>query len=194
MTTKKLVKKRKTKVQRRLEVVKDAIKQLKLKNIKAQSGEVLDISSNKLLDAKYEQKGEVKPFLNKLLRTKQKNKVCNACARGTLLICTINKENNFTFDDLNNVYTNKFDPESTVDKRLLSLFSPKQLALIEEAFEQESGISFWHTNREAIFNDKYLTEEEAIKAHMFHDRYKTDDERLLAIFENILKNKGLFKP
>lgn len=185
------MKTKKTKVERRLAVVKDAIKQLKGKAFYAKTGSVITIHNEALRIYNNPGNAEVKPILTKLLKSKPE-RVCSVCARGALLLSTIHKENTFTFSKLDDSDCGSFHADSIVDKRLLHLFSAKQIALIEEAFEV--GYEEDYIGEEKVFNT-ILSIKEAHPAHIFHDKYQSsDNQRLLAILENIVKNKGLFKP
>jgi hypothetical protein len=191
----KTMKKRKTKVERRLEVVKDAIKQLALNKLKAETGYIINLPyENDLLDM--DENTQVQPLLQKLLK-ESKKPICKVCARGILLICTINKENNFTGREFQNIRGYRFDSSTTGDKRLLKLFSATQLMLIEEAFEvsvqREQQYVYCDYDDPYQLNDG-LSVDDAKKAHRFHSRYKSDRNRLMAILKNIVTNRGLFKP
>jgi hypothetical protein len=191
----KTLKKKKTKVQRRLEVVKDAIKQLKAKKITANTGDVVNFNYDSplgLLSQSEDNDKEIQKYLQKLLKISKKP-VCKVCARGALLISTINKENNFTVGDLCNISSGSFSKNSVEDKRLLKLFSDKQLALIEEAFERNSHYDLDEFGINML-NYSILSEEEGLLAHKFSDKFPDAKKRLIAIFENIVKNKGLFRP
>lgn len=187
---KKVLKKRKTKVERRLEVVKDAIKQLRRKNILAKEGDVVNVLNDDIKN-QLEDSDQVQLVLKKLFKKKQELPVCRVCARGALLISTIHKQNAFTGKQFYNISSASFAKHHVEDQRLLVLFSSYQLQLIEEAFEQ--GAHYDSSNFTSRFNSG-ISEENAKKAHKFHDRYKNDNNRLLAILTNIVKNKGLFKP
>jgi len=107
---------------------------------------------------------------------------CEVCVRGSLLVSLIRKDNNFTGEDLDNMSCGYFDSWSVEDKRLLELFSPEQLSLIEYAFENFSA-------------DRYINEKDLDKVEDFFVLYEHNNtERLIAILKNIIKNKGTFKP
>jgi hypothetical protein len=195
-------KKRLTKVERRLAVVKDAIKQIKLNKYVAEAGSV--ISARGELEEVINNETEAKEVLKKLLKKKDGAPICNVCARGALLVSTIHKENNFVLSDLN-ACDYSYGTDGVTDKRLQALFSGHQLALIEQAFEEghqrfEECTSFEDDEvTDDIYttyalNADYLSLKEIKKCEAFHDKYDNETDRLLAIFKNIVKNEGTFKP
>lgn len=196
------VKKTLTKVERRLAVVKDAIKQIKLNKyaVKARS---LILAKGELLKFVLEDM-EAQNVLKTLLKKKDGNPICNVCARGALLISTIHKENNFILSDLN-FCSDSYNQDGITDKKLRTLFSEHQLALIEQAFE--CGTQWFKENLDseedeitnqiytkAALNTEYLSLKEIKKCKTFHDNYYNETDRVLGIFQNLVKNKGIFKP
>lgn len=97
---------------------------------------------------------------------------CNTCALGALFMSHVKFCNNIKFGDIRNI------TYVTPQLRTLEQYFPKeQLSLIETAFEGSSYL--------------YLCEETK-EAEEFHKKYKNDEERLIAIMENIIDNKGTF--
>src|SRR5690606_31383644 len=94
---------KKTKKQKRLEVLKDALKQLNAKKIEAGVGEVFIPRNDEFYyDSENRGKKQVQPILKKLLSDKTINHpVCEVCARGALLISTVHKFNAFNLEQLN---------------------------------------------------------------------------------------------
>lgn len=114
---------------------------------------------------------------------------CNVCAKGALFVCHIIKRNHFTVKEAHEIDDLSIKCQSNkIAKRLTGIFSINELNLIEASFE---GI---------IVNDKdnYLRglwgkTSIVLKAINFGRRYKTPKARLIAIMNNIIKNKE-FKP
>lgn len=186
-----------TKKERRIAILKDAIKQIKLNNIVADPGTVVNLSDN--IDVYLDGDKDAKPLLIEFFKKKDdKKEPCYACARGSLLLCTVHKENDFllsSFDDCGG----SFRKNSITDERLLKLFSAKQIALMENAFEVDDyisdkegdcmdDISYYSLNSEVLGNKL------AKKSILFGGKYKDPNKRLLAIFKNAVKNEGIFKP
>jgi hypothetical protein len=194
-------KKKLTKVERRIAVVKDAIKQIKLNKYAAKAGEV--VSPLGELHTLAHEDIPAQEVLKNLLKRKDGVPICKVCARGALLVSTIHKENDFILSDFNNCDMS-YGEDGMTDKRLEKLFSGRQLALIEQAFE-EGNEHFWDSTigdpeneeyyKRYALNSGHLSEKEIKKCTIFHDKkFNNDTDRLLGIFKNIVKNKGIFKP
>ncbi|HEX6171370.1 MAG TPA: hypothetical protein VFZ33_16900, partial [Chitinophagaceae bacterium] len=66
-------------------------------------------------------------------------------------------------------------------KRLIPMFSEYQLALMERAFE-------------GTYNSFILSTDDMALADAIYFHYKRPRARLIAILENAISNKGIFKP
>lgn len=187
-TKKKVVKK--TKAERRIEILKDAIKQIKLQKIIASPGEVVDLNDPLLIEDDVYKEVDAKPRLEMFFKSK-KVEPCFACARGSLLLCTVHKENDFILSDFNSC-GGSFEESSTTDKRLMRLFSKQQLILMENAFEVEN----MQDDEEDYngINEDYLSSKLNKASIDFGLKYEDPNERLIAIFSNAIKNGGIFKP
>ncbi len=192
--TKKIVKKAKTKAERRIIILKDAITQIKLQNIRANPGEVIDLPWS-LMSSEFDGK-DAKPILANFFKNNNKKEYCSACARGSLLLCTVHKENEFILDDFH-ACGGSYYKGSTTDTRLAKLFSEQQIALMEAAFEvgdyvnldDEDYIDYSYAMNEEFLGIKLVT-----KAVDFGRKYEDPNKRLLAIFANAARNNGIFKP
>lgn len=153
--------------EKRVTLAKDVISQLKKNKLNACSGTYLMIIN---LD-----NVEDNEQLNKVLK---KQGTCEVCAKGALFISHIMRNNHFTVGDY---YSCRKNDNEKIKERLDSLFSLSQLELIEKAFEGES-----HDNE---LKDSTLID----LANEFHYYYEDDEERLIAIMNNIIENKGTFK-
>jgi hypothetical protein len=104
-------------------------------------------------------------------------KTCEVCAKGGLFASYIGRVNNFSNECLGN------EEDNEAHKKLLEVFTLRQLAIIEYAFEGSQYI-----NSVSIPNDMQK------KLEGFYDEnFGDDDQRLIKICENIIKNKGTFK-
>lgn len=167
---------RKTIEQRRLAVLKDAVAQLKADRYLASIGHVFRLFDLTKLSGNAS--CEARPIL-------RKNVQCEVCARGALLVSRIRLENEFKVGDLRSVY-GAYNQDGKTDSYLSYLFDREQLALMENAYEINSvypGI-----------NHKVLPFEAASESLSFGFRYRDRKERLLAIFQNAIRNGGIFKP
>ena len=116
---------------------------------------------------------------SKLIAQKIK-KYCEVCALGACFLSVVALTNKYDFGLSDNIDLSGED----VFKRLKSVFSLKQLYLIENAFELGQGFSAqrsrWHTD--------YLA------AISFGKKYDRPKSRLRAIMKNIIANEGVFIP
>lgn len=121
---------------------------------------------------------------------------CEVCALGACLMSLTKFKNQINFDDINKS-KGFLVSGSKIQNLLLSLFSPEQIALIESAFE--GGFN----DNESLRVARYLTSEYRVnRIHEqlnlnscnFYFKYSSSEKRLIAIMENIINNKGTFKP
>jgi uncharacterized protein YkuJ len=116
---------------------------------------------------------------------------CQVCALGSMLLSCTRLGNKLRFEDIDltgmSIY--KFHNEK-IKSLFESIFDGYQLLLIENAFEGAS----YHDKRYSkhILNFE-LNEDDFIRCNNFYNLYETDNERLIAICDNIIKNKGTFK-
>lgn len=136
---------------------------------------------------------------------------CKVCALGSMLMSSTHLGNILTTSDIDN-YPEADDLRDSekITELFSSIFTNKQLLLIETAFEGYSD--FWALNKRQIkkyyqevftyneTSDRYaegkekLTFEETLACEMFNRKYDEDEKRLNAICRNIIKNKGVFIP
>lgn len=130
---------------------------------------------------------------------------CEVCALGATLISATRLGNKLLFVD---TYGLVHDENTKVSDLLKSIFSPKQLLLIETAFEgvgydtsqiksryEKSDIIEQYGMRYASsYLDQNLDFDEAIACNTFYYNYPLPSDRLFAIMENIITNNGVFVP
>lgn len=118
------------------------------------------------------------------IRSEANGLKCTACIRGSILLGCISKFNNLTNVDLGDVGTNGFNLNAEALKRYEErFFDPKQLALMEAAYERRS-----------VGRANTLSDTERSRAYAFSNRIPDRTERLLAILTNVVLNKGTFVP
>jgi len=143
------------------------------------------------------------------LNTPEMEIQCEGCAKGSLFLSLIGRVNQFNPSDLeagNDIY-------DVQHKKLLEIFTERELAYIELAFEGDQYIKENVDKTEPIV----FTQEEITKARQFYsdkggqhwgsieddsfssifdennDYYEEENQgRLIAICENIIENKGQF--
>lgn len=187
MATKKPIKSfsRLTKSEKRIAIAKDVLAQIKLKTFVAKEGVYLNVNFKNSIKFKEQDKLETCQ-LNTLI---QDNKVtCQVCALGSVFTSHVNKTNHLKY---NEVYLNEDQPE--MQDRLKNIFSINQLNLIECAFEKRV-ISDDGDYIEKWDGIRYVMTEIGQKAVKFGKSHRGNTKRLVAIMENIIKNKGEFKP
>src|SRR5690606_319371 len=112
---------------------------------------------------------------------------------------TVHKFNAFNLEQLNESGSS-FNPNKDENKKLLTLFSGTQLAMIECAFETSTWMDEDdYIDDEDMLDDclnypEYLSKKQAISSYKFGLKYDNANDRLKAIFKNAIKNGGLFKP
>lgn len=112
---------------------------------------------------------------------------CTACAKGSLFLAFIGRANNFDVNDVN--FRNNNATNDNFHAKLLEIFDIKQLALIEFAFEKRLYMKVDLEGNAINFTEK--TVDKAVEFFKFYDG---SENRMIGICENIIKNKGTFKP
>lgn len=175
----------KSDAQKRIAVAKDVLRQLKLKFYTARKGNYFELG---LLHESIEK--APKELQEALKTVKKKGAVCEVCALGGCFASMVNLGNSFTTkkafggNSIDEFDTNIDD--SVFRGFIRKVFSKKQIVLIECAFEKASF--------PASFENISEHTDEIEQAISFGERHKGDEERMVAIMENIIKNKGEFKP
>jgi hypothetical protein len=168
-----------SKTAKKLAIIDDALAQVKLGKIIPKARTYYEICEFESLVGYDEEKYDVS--IQSLLPQVS----CNACAKGFLLLSTINKRNQVTLQDMYNAW----DESDFIEETISDIFTKNQLDLIETAFEKD-----------VVVDNYYLADDEgnktkiAEKAIQFGSKYKTDESRLVAILNNMKKNNGTFKP
>jgi hypothetical protein len=121
---------------------------------------------------------------------------CTVCGIGAAFVATVLRADNLTLGDMTvdgcgSAQTGHLTNDQPMRKYLETFFTQQQLALIECAFEQDFGF------RERLNGTCYknvATKKDATKAARLGERYDEHDDRLRAIFNNIIANHGEFVP
>lgn len=148
-----------TKAQKRVMIAQDCIDRIKCNLLTANTGSFISYQGCKIDQ--------------KLVNTT----TCQVCAKGGLFASYIGRVNNFSDECLGNHERNE------AHKKLLEVFTLRQLAIIEYAFE---GTQY-------IYSVSLTTDMEDKLEEFYEENYEDDDQRLIKICENIIKNKGTFK-
>lgn len=177
---KKVVKKaaKLTKIEeKRVAILKDAVAQIKLEALVPRSGngyvenyelddDIKMICNIADIVAPKGKKTELQFYMDKLIN---KSKPCEVCAKGALLISSIRKYNNVSLADLE-----EEDLGGMAHRKTVEIFGPENANLMEEYFEHGEG------DVDEDEENPWLNE--------------SDTQRVLRIFNNAIRNKGIFKP
>ncbi len=159
-----------SKAEQRIMVAQDCLDRINLSQLKSDTGRMFSKNLFTGID--------IGMSLKSLLNKEKKPLTCTVCAKGGLFMAYVGRVNEcpvYNVDDDTSL-------NSKPMKKLLEIFSAKQLSLIETAFE---GDTFgWNKS----LSDNYIR-----RAKRFFYNYSNKD-RLIAICENIIENKGTFKP
>ncbi len=132
---------------------------------------------------------------------------CYGCAMGGLMMSLISWRNKVKFDALSPTQEGLLGIGlSEPGFALGSVFSPSQQKLIERTFEGGSGqfVHEWDGVNYRYENLDYLKRidltklsskvQENVKSLIFYKSYSDENDRLKAMMNNIVKNKGVFIP
>lgn len=170
---------------RRIMVAKDVLLQLEAGKIKAETGHYIQLKFVPDIDLK-DSREDIKKNYDKISE-------CRVCALGASIMSCTRLGNQLKFEDIG---AGVASLNNSATKGLLrKVFTPKQLMLIETAFEGHSPSS----TRVASYLfglSRYdsLTNKEVEDCNKFRYRIEDVNDRLGAIMKNIIKNKGIFKP
>jgi hypothetical protein len=162
---------RKSKRECRIEIAKDAIKHLNLKNFKIAQGAYCLIK-NLYSGLEVLEEVELQSILPKIK--------CNVCALGASMISLVRLYDNFKVRK-DTILISRLN----IINALKKYFSFYQLCLIESAFER------------CCYNDYYdfsFSNKAIRRAIAFGERFTNPKDRFEAIMKNIIDNDGLFKP
>ena len=121
---------------------------------------------------------EVDGYADTDVKTATAGKQCHVCALGSLFASTIDRFNSLELPAIKlRLGTGRDETEAYLSK----YFSPKQLDIIEAAYEGEKFgyAATWEEARSAIQNFAHYTD---------------NTHRMVAIMRNIIRNGGTFKP
>ncbi len=164
-----------SKAEKRVAICKDALKQLKTNRFKAKQGDYLYI--------RYGESVEDNNSFQKIFK-KDKEIACVGCAMGSLFLSTTVLGNRSTVKDMENEgpsIGNLIDDEIKFSNKFNTIFTKNQLKLIEIFFEN------WGLDAQDLgYSEK--------DCRSFYHSYQSSHFRLIAILQNIVKNKGTFVP
>ncbi len=162
--------------EKRVAIARDVLKHVASRKIIPTQGAWVDTVGNGPLvtEKNIEQDPELQSlFLNM--------KSCNACALGGMFMCAVEKADKLKVSDLQDVAVDGNTYEAGVEqedvfKYMKKFFTEDQLGKIEAAFEKGEG---------ACYDDEGCE---------FAPDVEDASERMRLVMENIIANKGTFKP
>jgi len=158
-----------TAAQKRVAIAKDVLKQIKAGRVRIHMGSYL-----KYIQCPVE---DFTTFNQSTLLADET--VCRVCAVGAAIVSGLRLFNGAEVGDLEGDGLAAYNAISR-------WFSKKQSALIEQAFEDSCAF--------AITREALNSEWQSKKASEFKNRRPNKRSRAISIFQNIIDNKGLFKP
>lgn len=163
-----------SKKEKRIEICKDLIKQLKAKKFQALTGSYFSADSDEKL--------RKDDSLQELIENGTLH--CEGCHKAGLFYSAIRLRNKVTVKgyDVKDCSLDYYNDNTRIVRSLADIFTRKQLDLMEVAFEYDMNM-----------NCENLVRKNRIKAADFGRMYENDDDRMIAICKNIIKNEGLFK-
>lgn len=167
-----------TAAQKRVEVAKDVLEQLKTNQYTPNTGFYINIVSN------CEESDDIQSHFSEVRR-------CEVCQIGAIILSVTRFRNKLTFGDVGtNMYYMNHDK---INEILKGIFTADQLLLIEHAFEGYDPFADRYSI-EGMDNDIDLTPQEIERITDFRSHYRKSNTLMRAIMENIIANKGTFKP
>lgn len=187
--------KKMTKAQKRVQIAKDCLERIEVEQLVPETGTLMQLN---------------KHYPSENFKTvTQTLPSCIVCAKGGLFFSYVGRVNKFKTCDI----SNDNDIQGSEHTKLLELFTPNQLALIEYAFEgrqylngygsieygeYEKQITITSEKRRNIINlfnstvsGSTVVEGCDARLHFYNI---SETQRLKIILENIIENKGTFKP
>lgn len=183
---------------KRVAVLKDAIAQIKAEKykVRAHTGYVgreenpfddfdlrAAVDACELFTGKKAKDIEFNKYLDRIITPKNP---CQICAKGAMLISSIRKFNNFSLEKAASTDLNDLASYGGT----YAIFGRANADKMETYFEQNDDALDEHGN---IYNC-YDIDHNPDDFKKWSDDYKDDEDRLIAIFQNAIRNKGTFKP
>jgi len=184
-----------TKAEKRVEIAKDVLKQIKANKYNPTSGVwVIDTDGKEVCDLVYAARRE-DPIsavdLKKNVVCKLRGK-CDVCALGSLFVSAIDK---FNHTKLNaGCHVSFTEHKDSKENPLLKWFSAKQLLLIESTFENSHGAWSIDVKEDVLSINEILYWDDVVEPaiYAYCNKYSDATSRLKAIMNNIVRNNGTF--
>lgn len=131
--------------------------------------------------------------LRKIMPRLLKNRSCGVCALGACFLSYVGYANKYNVSE--GLLIESRVPPSELFSLLGKILSPKMLQSIEIAYECGDGF-FKRNDKRADYlgSEHLLSDADFYAAANFGGKYRSQSNRMIAIMQNIIKNKGDFKP
>lgn len=160
----------------RITIAKDVLELLETEKVIAQSGTYMELDSD--IEEKYWDDWSTAPEapvqLHELI---ERSETCEVCGIGACFVAAVRRNDQVEASDMSGASDDDF-----MRSYLESWFTKDQIELIEAAFEESSRFY------------KGPSRKLGQRASDFGKRYDSDEERMRAIFQNIVDNGGTFVP
>jgi hypothetical protein len=169
--------------EKKMQIAKDCIKRIEIGQLEPLQGAIISTKAINTFRAK--KTLSVKEIINDdtMLPT------CQVCAKGGLFLAYVGRVNEFSTLsltlDTRNEYNTVNDDEH---KKLLQLFTARELAHIEFAFEGRQCLRYDTESKPINFDTLEIK-----RILNFKSKYFNPEIRLVEICKNIIRNKGTFK-
>lgn len=171
-----------TKAEQRVEIAKDVIRALNSRKLIAESGVFFKSNEDGVFNVVSEQQQLKDAFHD------DKIEKCHVCALGAVFVEAAKhddeavNETGYVFPDYNNNNKMRWSNNSErMRQHLKKYFSYTQLAMIENAFEQDN----------CVYNENCTR---SVGGASFAKDVESDSKRMKLIMQNIIDNDGTFKP
>lgn len=172
-----------TKNEKKVQIAKDCLSRIELGQLEPYKGAIVSYSSIQKLGKTNNNLTSLKDILNNDIRP------CEVCAKGGLFMSYVGRTNDFRLCDFTSSDLEKYNSFSDSEhKKLLEIFTAKELAYIEFAFEGNQLLDKFKNGKPLYFS--YL-EHQRVKN--FFETFGYPEARLVAICNNIIDNNGKFK-
>lgn len=174
--------------QKRVAIAKDVLAAVTAKLIIPTTGTYFAVNSEILKASPGEE-------LQRFLLDASKDDPCTACALGSCFAAKVRLGDRYKlprhYNDSSRIHPDEINSDAR--NQLKAYFTERQLSLIESAFEMKNIDHWIDSNYTEGYDNHELNSKSPIsRAIHFGNEYTTDEDRLIAIMENIIKNKGTF--
>ena len=189
-----------TKAEKRVQIAKDVLEQLKLKRMTAEKGSYISLNEINTWNHAIGKKTPSRNFDDTLVNGNIQIQdillnapSCTVCALGAVFTATVERCDKFKVSDLSDAPLGDdrlYIDSGDMHKYLSPYFSRSQLTVIEDAFEGD----FIQNDPQGTYGYQTTSALRKKAVDFNQDVVSNDNLRLTRIMKNIVKNNGTFKP